>query len=153
MAGSLFDTSVWVALAFGNHPFHAAAKVAFAAADSRVPIIVCRATQHSFLRQISSPTLQAAYRANPISNRAAWSKWEELAGLPQVAFAPEPADLSASWRRFADRATPSPKVWMDAYLAAFAVSATFDLVTLDRDFQAYEPHGLRLRLLARASAA
>lgn len=40
------------------------------------------------------------------------------------------------------------KIWMDAYLAAFAITGRLEFVTLDRDFQAYEPHGLKLRLLA-----
>lgn len=32
------------------------------------------------------------------------------------------------------------------YLAVFAITGRLDFVTLDRDFQAYEPHGLKLRL-------
>lgn len=36
---------------------------------------------------------------------------------------------------------------MDAYLAAFAISAKLRFVTLDRDFKTYESHGLQLELL------
>jgi predicted nucleic acid-binding protein len=60
----------------------------------------------------------------------------------------EPPGTVALWHRLAARDTASPKVWMDAYLAAFAITGRLDFVTLDRDFQAYEPHGLKLRLLA-----
>lgn len=148
MPASLFDTSVWIALAFGNHPHHRQAKAAFELADNLAPAVFCRATQQSFLRQLSSPTLQAAYLSNPISNAAAWEKWEELIDLPQVVFAAEPDDLTDWWRQFAARDTASPKVWMDAYLAAFAIAGSLELVTLDRDFQTYEARGLRLRLLA-----
>lgn len=148
MPGSLFDTSIWIALAFGNHPHHRQAKAAFEVADNLTPAVFCRATQQSFLRQLSSPTLQAAYRSKPISNAATWAKWEELIDLPQVIFATEPDGLPDLWRQFAARDTTSPKVWMDAYLAAFAITGRLEFVTLDRDFQAYEPHGLNLRLLA-----
>ncbi len=151
MPASLFDTSVWVALAFGNHPHHPQAKTAFELADNLTPAVFCRATQQSFLRQLSSPTLQSAYRSKPISNAAAWEKWEELIDLPQVVFAAEPDDLTDGWRQFAARNTASPKVWMDAYLAAFAISGRLDFVTLDRDFQNYQKHGLQLRLLAPPS--
>ncbi|MBI5691127.1 MAG: PIN domain-containing protein [Verrucomicrobia bacterium] len=147
MPASLFDTSVWIALAFGNHPHHRQAKAAFELADNLSPAVFCRATQQSFLRQLSSPTLQAAYRARPVSNAAAWEKWEELIDLPQVVFADEPSDLTPLWHQFAARDTASPKVWMDAYLAAFAISGGLDFVTLDRDFAAYASHGLRVRLL------
>jgi toxin-antitoxin system PIN domain toxin len=148
---SLFDTSVWVALAFGNHPHHQQAKTAFELADNLAPTVFCRATQQSFLRQLSSPTLQSAYRSKPISNAAAWEKWEELMDLPQVVFAAEPNDLTNWWRQLAARETASPKVWMDAYLAAFAITGGLEFVTLDRDFQTYEAHGLQLRLLAPPS--
>jgi len=40
---------------------------------------------------------------------------------------------------------------MDAYLAAFALSGSLNFVTLDRDFQTYESHGLQLRLLMAPS--
>ena len=36
---------------------------------------------------------------------------------------------------------------MDAYLAAFAIAGRLRLITLDRDFKSYVPHGLDLTLL------
>jgi toxin-antitoxin system PIN domain toxin len=148
---SLFDTSVWVALAFGNHPHHRQAKAAFELADNLNPAVFCRATQQSFLRLLSSPTLQSTYRSKPVSNAAAWAKWEELIDLPQVVFADEPDAVPDLWRQLAARDTASPKVWMDAYLAAFAISGNLEFATLDRDFQTYEAHGMRVLLLAPTS--
>jgi predicted nucleic acid-binding protein len=58
---SLFDTSVWVALAFGNHPHHPQAKTAFELADNLTPAVFCRATQQSFLRQLSSPIVSKVW--------------------------------------------------------------------------------------------
>lgn len=38
-------------------------------------------------------------------------------------------------------------VWMDAYLAAFAIGHAVEFVTLDQDFKRYEKDGLKLKLL------
>lgn len=43
--------------------------------------------------------------------------------------------------------THSPKIWMDAYLAAFAIAGGLRMVTLDGDFKAFVPQGLDLVLL------
>ena len=47
--------------------------------------------------------------------------------------------------RFADSIAASPKLWMDAYLAAFAVVGGFKLVTSDKAFKQFK--GLNLQLL------
>jgi predicted nucleic acid-binding protein len=41
----------------------------------------------------------------------------------------------------------SPKVWTDAYLAAFAIGHDLEMVTIDSDFKNFEKAGLRLQLL------
>jgi predicted nucleic acid-binding protein len=43
------------------------------------------------------------------------------------------------------RETFSPKVWNDAFLAALAMTAGFDLVTFDKGFAQYA--GLRFTIL------
>ena len=52
------------------------------------------------------------------------------------------------WRSLAGLNSASPKVWMDAYLAAFAIAAGLRLTTLDKDFNNYLPNGLDLNLLS-----
>ena len=130
----LFDSSVWVALAFSSHPHHAESRRAFAAADSANPAAFCRATQQSFLRIVTTPAIQKAYGSSPITNEAAWQKWELLMALPQVVWLNEPRGMETLWRKYAARSTASPKVWMDAYLAAFARGHGISLATLDGDF-------------------
>ena len=49
----------------------------------------------------------------------------------------EPEGLEPHWKALAARDTTSPKVWMDAYLAAFAIAGGHQLVTIDRDFQQF----------------
>lgn len=51
---------------------------------------------------------------------------------------PEPARLEAHWERFGSRGTASPKLWMDAYLAAFAHAGGYRLVTTDTAFRQFE---------------
>jgi predicted nucleic acid-binding protein len=62
----------------------------------------------------------------------------------------EPDGTRDLWHEFADLDSASPKVWMDACLAAFAVCGKLTLVTLDGDFAAHRDQGLDLRLLLRA---
>lgn len=144
---SLFDSSVWVALSFATHPHHAAARQAFEALDSAHPVALCRVTQTSFLRLLTTPAVQAMYGSDVITNEHAWARCQELLSLPQVVWLSEPPGIEEKWKRFACLPSASPKVWMDAYLAAFAMAAGLELVCLDKDFRNFERHGLALRML------
>jgi predicted nucleic acid-binding protein len=57
----------------------------------------------------------------------------------------KPGIWKTRWRGFADRPTALPKIWMDAYLAAYAVTAGCRLVTTDSVFRQFE--GLDLTLI------
>lgn len=142
---ALFDSSVWVALAFDHHPAHAKARQALESADSARPIAFCRATQQSFLRLITTPALHKLYNSLPLSNDQAWGVFEQLSQLPQVTWLDEPSGLSAQWQTYARLNLPAPKAWMDAYLAAFARMGKIELVSLDKDFQNFR--GITLKLL------
>jgi len=84
----------------------------------------------------------------PLSNRQALDTYQYLMEDEATAFAEEPEDLSEIWRRLADTDTPSPKIWMDAYLAAFAIASGMRFVTMDKDFRSFERDGLDLHLLS-----
>jgi predicted nucleic acid-binding protein len=60
---------------------------------------------------------------------------------------PEPSGARDLWLKLAVGNRPSPNVWMDAYLAAFAIMIDAELVTFDRGFVKFQSHGLKLRLL------
>ncbi|MGD9892847.1 MAG: hypothetical protein AB7R89_06445 [Dehalococcoidia bacterium] len=49
----------------------------------------------------------------------------------------EPAGLERRWKQFAVRETASPKLWMDTYLAAFARTGGYRLVTTDAAFNQF----------------
>lgn len=144
---TLFDSNVWLALVFSAHPHHALAKKAFAATSGESPACFCRATQQSFLRLATTPALLLAYGAEGFTNSDALSLVTSLAKLPTIRFLSEPPDLEPLWHRLAGLQTASPKVWMDAYLAAFAIRHEAEFITLDRDFRNFEKDGLKMRLL------
>lgn len=148
MPDSLVDTSVWVAAAFERHPAHLLAENELHAATRRGSLCFCRATQQSFLRLITTPSLLRQYQATSFTNKEAVIEYTLLRSKLAVTEIDEPPGVASLWHQLATRDTASPKVWMDAYLAAFAIAGRLEFLTLDRDFQTYEPYGLRLRLLS-----
>ena len=70
----------------------------------------------------------------------------ELTRPDRVSFAAEPPELNSAWERFAAVADAAPKLWMDAYLAAFAHASGARMVTFDGGFRQFR--GLNLLLLA-----
>lgn len=149
MSGSayLFDTNVWIALAFASHPHHHLAEAAYARVSTNEPAVFCRSTQQSFLRIATTPAVLRQFGAETFTNQDALATLNQFLALPTVAFRDEPVGLVPLWHRLAGRPTASPKVWMDAYLAAFAISGDFIMVTLDHDFESFQPAGLNLLLL------
>lgn len=147
MSGTLVDTSVWLAAAFAKHTSHELAKDALRRSTPSDPACFCRSTQQSVLRLLSTPGIPRTYGVDPLSNTSAWAALDTLASLPNVRHADEPPGLIPHWRAFSSLKTSSPKVWMDAYLAAFAVAGGLRLVTLDGDFRSFTAQGLNLKLL------
>ncbi len=143
----LFDSNVWLALTFSAHPHHALAKAIFAEASTENPTCFCRATQQSFLRLATTPVLLKTYGAEGFTNLDAAELFTTLTGLSTVSNLGEPAGIESRWLELAGISSASPRVWMDAYLAAFAILHDAEFVTLDRDFSNFENEGLRLRLL------
>lgn len=147
MPASLFDTNVWLAAVFPKHPFHPTAQRALQQASHGQPAMWCRATQQSFLRLASTPALHNAYDAKGTTNRDALLAMDTMQALPQVGLLEEPVGTLTLWRTLAGLDNASPKIWMDAYLAAFAIAGGLRMVTLDRDFKNFLPHRLDLVLL------
>jgi len=147
MPGWLIDTNVWLATVFTTHPLHQVARDALQQASEAEPAIFCRATQLSFLRLASTPTLLRAYGAEGLTNRDALVALTALQALRQVSVRDEPRGTLALWHMMSALDSASPKVWMDAYLAAFAITGGLRMLTLDQDFRNFEPQGLDLTLL------
>lgn len=147
MPASLIDPWVWLALSFEAHPCHRQTRQALLDATPDHPWLWCRATQQSFLRLASTPTLLSAYGAPTATNRDAFNALQALSTLPQVAVVEEAPNLMACWMNLACLDQAAPKRWLDAYLAAMAITGGWRLVTLDRDFRGFVNDGLDLQLL------
>jgi len=68
----------------------------------------------------------------------AWQAYDGLYQDPRVVFAEEPTEIEKPWRTLTQDQTFSPKVWNDAYLAAFGLAAGFEVITFDKGFARYE---------------
>ena len=147
MPASLFDTSVWLAAIFEQHPFHTIARQALQQATTTQPAVFCRATQQAVLRLTSTAGIAKAYGVPPLTNRGALMTLEALQALPQVTWRDEAPGVFGRWCTLAAMESASPKVWMDAYLAAFAMQAGLRMLSLDRDFANFVKQGLDLQLL------
>lgn len=135
---NLCDANVWLALALSRHVHHRSARKWFEAVTAPGSVIFCRPTQQTFLRLLTNESVLAPYGNAPLTNAQAWKAYEAFMADDRVALrVDEPASLELQWKRLAARATASPKLWMDAYLAAFAMAADLELVTTDIDFQQF----------------
>jgi toxin-antitoxin system PIN domain toxin len=135
----LCDTNVWLALALSAHIHHESARDWLATQAEPGSVRFCRATQQTFLRLLTNEAVLAPYGNPPLTNAAAWQAYEALLADERIVFtAEEPEGLEPRWKAFALRDTASPKLWMDAYLAAFAISGGDRLVTTDAAFKQFE---------------
>jgi toxin-antitoxin system PIN domain toxin len=141
----LFDANVWIALAFAAHPHHERAAEFFSSASPARPACFCRATQQSFLRLASTPAVLRLCNAVGLTNRDALEALRGFVSSSAVAYREEGPGIEAVWHRLAGVSSASPKVWMDAYLAAFAIAGDLELVTFDGAFTSFE--GLRVTVL------
>jgi uncharacterized protein len=144
----LLDTNTWIALALETHPQHAAARRWYQAAPlTPGDLLFCRATEISFLRLITQEQVMKRCGVVAMTNDQAI---DYLAGLyrdPAVTRVEEPPAVRSLWLDLAGSPHASPNVWMDAYLAAFAIAVGAEMVTFDRAFSSFASKGLRLHLL------
>ena len=143
----LADSNVWLALALSKHEFHSAAQRWLGRQSTREPALFCRSTQQSFLRLLTTQAVLAPYGLPPLSNQTAWSVYEGFLADQRIRWAEEPRGLGTTWKRLGKSSKASPKLWMDAYLAAFAMSGRYPLVTIDKAFRQFK--GLDLFVLSK----
>jgi len=141
----LVDSNVWLALTISGHAFHIAAETWFDGLRSQESAAFCRATQQSLLRLLTTAAVFAPYATPALSNKSAWSVYHSLADDRHVTWIDEPQGIETYWKRFASSSKAPPKLWMDAYLAAFAIAGEHQFVTTDHAFQQFK--GLDLVLL------
>lgn len=87
------------------------------------------------------------YNLPALTNALAWQHYAALRDDLRVGWAAESPTIDVRLKSFAVRSTASPKLWMDAYLAAFAVEGHHRLITTDHAFNQFK----NLDLLVLAS--
>jgi uncharacterized protein len=143
----LADTNFWLALALSRHQHHQAARTWFSEQSAPRSVLFCRATQQSFLRLLTTNAVARLYGIDPMSNDAAWEFYTAVAANRRCGFAAEPDALEPKWEIYARSQTASPKLWMDAYLAAFAATAGYELLSIDDGFRQFK--GLKAIILSQ----
>ena len=137
---TLGDTNFWLALSLSKHLFHPAARRWFDGQSAPASVQFCRATQQSVLRLLTTESVLRPYGIGPMTNAAAWELYEDLLADRRIAWAAEPeaAAVGARWKLLGAAGAASPKLWMDAYLAAFAIESGQQLVTTDKGFRQFK---------------
>ena len=123
------DVNVWLALNHQIHVHHAAAMRWFAAQDESATFVFCRQTQMGFFRLM---TTDAVLGSDVITQCQCWAIYDRWIEDGKAILIGEPIGLEELFRLRTAEDSPSPKAWMDAYLAAFAEAENLILVTFDR---------------------
>ena len=105
---------------------------------------LCRLVQLALIRLLAN---RAVLGADALPAAAAWDLIEKLLQDERVDFVSEPPDVTVVLPTLLRYPIPTGKLVGDAYLAAFAMSASRRLVTLDRGFRQFR--GLEVDLLRR----
>lgn len=131
------DVNVWLALSLPGHVHQPVVRAWLT--DAQGPLQFCRASQQGFLRLLTTQAVVGPYGLKAYSNREATAKMDSLLANGRIGLTiDEPPGLNPVWARFADSSQASPKLWMDAYLAAFAITGGFRLVTTDKAFKQFK---------------
>jgi len=129
MTSSVFpDINVWLALSYSAHTHHKVAASWYARLDTDVGMVFCRHTQLGLLRLLTTAEVMLGA---PLTQPEAWRQYDRWADAGSVLL-DEPPGLERSLRAQTSSKHATPKLWADAYLAAFASLAGVQLVTFDR---------------------
>jgi Predicted nucleic acid-binding protein, contains PIN domain len=127
---NFLDTNVWLALVWDRHSHSERARDWFDQSDGE-QFLFCRFTQLALLWLL---TTRSVMDRDTKTMSAAWEIYDLCCADERIAFVREPLDLDPKLRMTRSREA-SPKLWADAYLAAFAHAAGLRLVTFDRAFR------------------
>ena len=138
---ALVDANVWLPILFERHQHHTVAMEWWRERHATT-CCWCRPVQQTVLRLLTNRTVMGDDTLNPV---AAWLAWEKLVFDERAAFLPmEPAGLAPIWRKNIAVRDATPKLWMDAFLAAWAQTANLAFVTFDKGFKSYPLQHLQL---------
>lgn len=144
----LLDINAWLALFLEGHSQHTIARRWYAEETiAPAELCFCRSTELGLLRLLTQQQVMQACGQNPFTNEEAVRFLSQVQRDEAIGFVGEAPGTRALWLAFSRCGQASPKVWMDAYLAALAVTQDMELVTFDSGFRNYQSSGLCLKLL------
>jgi uncharacterized protein len=145
----LLDLNTWLALLLEGHSQHAIARQWYAS-ELLTPgnLKFCHSTEMGFLRLLTQKKVMLACGLDAFTNEEAVGFLSRIHRDEVIGFVGEAPGTRALWLALSRSGQASPKIWMDAYLAALAITQDMDLVTFDQGFRNYQDSGLNLRLLA-----
>lgn len=123
------DVNVWLALADENHSHHAAAQ-RYWQNQAAPSVAFCRVTMLGFLRLATHRNVLS----RALSPGEAWETYQCYLGQEDVNFVHETPTLEREFQAIACQPGFSHRLWTDAYLAAFALSAGCRIVSFNSDF-------------------
>ena len=126
------DINVWLALIDKRHVHHLTASRYWADATVQNRAF-CRVTANGFLRL----STQSKALPNPLSPHEAWITYRQFLSLPIIRWLPEPPELDVTYCALTCAPAFVHRLWTDAYLAAFAMTAGCRLVSFDGDFKRF----------------
>lgn len=143
MKRCLVDVNVCLALLVRQHEHHTLARRWFDTLTAG-EAGVCRPVHLSLIRLLGNRSIMGSHALSALD---AWSLIQELLQDERLDFVAEPTDLDSVLPALLKYPIPTGKLVADAYLAAFAITDSRRLVTLDRGFRQFG--GLRVDLLGR----
>lgn len=138
---ALVDVNVLLPLCVAGHP-HGRAAYAWWNARDRASVSLCLPIRMAMLRLLTN---RAVMGSGVLPPEEAWRIWREFElDERTTSHYDMPAGVDAVWFANVRGRTPSPKLWTDAWLAAFASVMGWEMVTFDRDFRRFRPLALTL---------
>ena len=145
MQGYFLDTNIWLAASMDQHPDHQRAFGFISKRTIKDPAWLSRMTAISWMRLITTNAVAQKFHSHIPSNQEAITIQNHWLKQPEIQFMDtEPEGTFELWQKLSSSPFPSPKIWMDAYIAAISIQAKLPLVTFDKGFQAYTSAGLQL---------
>jgi toxin-antitoxin system PIN domain toxin len=131
---ALCDVNVLLALVTDRHALHGLA-ARWLEDIGPGEAVLCRVAQMGLLRLLNNPVVM---RQEVLDTAGCWSLWHHLLEDERFRFAlDEPSGLDLAFENFTKGRAFSPRLWTDAYLAAFAQAGQLTLVTFDHGFRGF----------------
>lgn len=120
---------MWLALTYEQHVHNPIAMEWYESLNSSVTLVFCRHTQLGLFRLLST---EIVMKQDVLKQAQCWQVYDPWVESGLAFVAQDPPGLEAEMRGRSTEGLVSPKIWADAYLAAFAVAGNLTLVTMDR---------------------